>query len=393
MSGLLEFPPSTLPPDALSHPYAVFAIRKVDVESALPKDIPLNAVLHFIPKLRECVLPVPFIGGLPKSLATVALRAPYVGINIESRDISALGLKWVMKRLLQAAGRVHPRTLFLTQPSVGVAVTIYRTWMALELPAAGVKNLVTHILTRLMMGPPVAIWEMNLIWASFPHDSDIIREMGMNSLRSHLNFNQSPSDTAALTDWYNVDSARRNFSHSIGRYFPGICLDREQAVRERINNLYLKTKQKEIAEAARHDKGKRQEEQKTRGTAEKVKNLLNQDGTREASPDEKRKRRKEYCKALESRLRRARSDDSIRSVETAIWDPKGSTETARPSKQKPLSLSTQCALLAQAERNHEAAVSRGRLWKRTDSASILTAENLTELNKVSLSDTKSATSN
>jgi hypothetical protein len=74
MSYLLQFPPSTLPDKILGPPFVIFGINGVSVVDKLPARSPLNAVLHFIPKLAQYVLPAP--ENLPPDVAQGALRTP-----------------------------------------------------------------------------------------------------------------------------------------------------------------------------------------------------------------------------------------------------------------------------------------------------------------------------
>jgi hypothetical protein len=59
MAYLLEFPPSMLPDDIRKPPYIIFGIKGESVVAMLPKLIPLNAVLRFIPNLAQYVVPAP----------------------------------------------------------------------------------------------------------------------------------------------------------------------------------------------------------------------------------------------------------------------------------------------------------------------------------------------
>ncbi|KAH9883085.1 hypothetical protein J1614_000455 [Plenodomus biglobosus] len=385
MSNLLDFPPTTLPPNARSPPYIVFAICSIDVVHELPSQIPLNAALHFIPKLKDWILPTPSTATLPKRLARVALRSPFVGINIQSDGVSAVGLKWVMKKVLQVSGLAHPKTLFLTQPSVGVAVAIYRTWIALELPIAGIANLLTHIQSRLMIGPPVANWEMNIIWHSFPHDSAITREMGMNSIRAHLNCEYAPSDTASLLEWYMLDDERRRFIHSISPCFPDVLAEHEQRQATKAQGYKVGLNARDSMEVGKRESVNSSAKKKARDAVEKMNAMLGKNETRRVSPREMRERHREDSKALQARLNRTRSDASIRSVETAIWDPpqssrqtasNGASDNESPSLLAKLSIAPQAQ---EAEHNGMEARGRGRQRTWKDPVPLLSAKELAEV--------------
>jgi hypothetical protein len=109
MSYLLEFPHSTLPDKSPAPPFIEFAINGVNVVGKLPSRIPLTAVLHFIPKLSEYVLPAP--RNLPADLAQEALLIPRVGIEIRL-DIDAGSLQRIVLKVLQSAGGAVPKNLF-----------------------------------------------------------------------------------------------------------------------------------------------------------------------------------------------------------------------------------------------------------------------------------------
>lgn len=315
MSYLLDFPTGSLPRHIRSPPYVVFAIRGQDIVADLPPRVPLNVVLHFAPKLKQWVLPPPSITSLPRSVARVALRTPYIGVDILSDNIDVLGLGWILCRMLQASGLAHPISLFRAYPTILVSVSIYKTWLALDLPVAGIQNLHTHIQTRLMLGPAVTLLEIMAIWKDFPHTSEIVRAMGLNFIRSHIDLDYSHREFSAIRDWYLQSAERCRFFKSLEDQFPAFGEAQDKVFEVAAQKLATSNAKKTIA-------GKRAEE-----TAERIKKLMEKTGTRKVSPEERKERQAKDGAAMQTRLRRTKSDESLRSVETVIWDPPTQSET------------------------------------------------------------------
>ncbi|KAF2855266.1 hypothetical protein T440DRAFT_539454 [Plenodomus tracheiphilus IPT5] len=322
MSNLLEFPPSKIPYNARSPPYVIFAIWNENIAQQLPPQIPLNTVLHFIPKLKDWLLPAPTTRNLPQTLAWQSLRTPYIGINILSDNITAIGLKWMARQKQDRSSPSDPTTLFLTPPSLIIAVSIYRTWTALELPPAGVANLLLYMQSQLTIGSPISSYEMNLIWSFLPHDCIIVRKTGLNPLHPHRNSEYASSDTTALLHRYHVNDERRALSTSNLHYFLDMYTAQNQAAKHNAGK-----KRFTIAEMMEIGRGQRQTTKdtvckKARRVKEKTETLRERSGTRSISPGEEEERYEKDGIAMQTRLRRVRSDDSMRSVETAVWSPR-----------------------------------------------------------------------
>lgn len=217
MAYLLEFPPSTLPDNIRAPPYVIFGINGISVVNQLPKLIPLNAVLYFVPKLAQYVLLAP--ENLPADAAQGVLRTPFVGIDV-LLDIGIAAFQRIIMRVLQSAGMAVPKHQLHLPPTTITSTSIRKTWLLLELPTAGLDGLRIHVQTRLMMGPSVTFTEMKELWAAFPSDSDMLRVMTVNFVQSHLAFNYTMEEFSSIRRWYNMDKERHLVFTAAEEQFP-----------------------------------------------------------------------------------------------------------------------------------------------------------------------------
>lgn len=201
MSYMLDFPSGSLPSSLDTPPYVVFGINGTDITAMLPPRIPQNLVMHFAPALRKWVLPAPKLACLPLCFARKALRTPYVGIDIRAR-VDAVGLRWVIKRMLHL-GCVRSNTLaFSALPDLEASVAIHNAWLTLELPIEGLRNLHTHIQAQLMLGaPPASLWDMRILWNTFPQASDIVQAMGSNFVQTCTDTGYRPQESLDIQAW------------------------------------------------------------------------------------------------------------------------------------------------------------------------------------------------
>jgi hypothetical protein len=276
MSYPLEFPPGPLPPNALSSPYAVVGIWGTDVTHLLPPKIPLNLALHFMPKLQQWVLPAPAPSSLPWPLARRALRSTKIGIDILHDGAESEGLAWITSKILQLARIDYPKSLVLINTTLDTATSIYKTWLALDLPLAGVTILQQHCMSKLMLGPAVTLPQIQRFWNTFPHNCEVVREMGANFVRSYLDFMYMTSEFSQIQDWYLQSSERRVF----------------------------------------------------------FKKLLGKEGTSKSEVKESKEREIKDGVGLRTKIQKMRSDESMRSVETVVWNPlgEGEEESKAPKK-------------------------------------------------------------
>jgi hypothetical protein len=305
---MLEFPPHPLPPNVNSPPYVLFGINGSECFTDLPDKIPLELVLHFAPRLREWLLPAPT--DLPKESVNIEFLTPYIGIDIQHSAVTVDGLSWIIKRMLQLSGRPVPKETFDTTTfSLPICLSIHRTWAALDLPPAGLDSLRTHILMRLMFGPPVTLMDMRIIWDSFPHTNSIVREMAVNYMRAHARMLYSHEEYAEKREWSGKSKERRR------------CFKEwEKLVPEFGTRIDVQRKLASYEEKA-YGKGTGKEEE---GDSEVVvpigPEILEMGATKRVSLRERKTRERNDVNALQQRLSRVRSGESLRSVETVIWD-------------------------------------------------------------------------
>ncbi|KAJ4369730.1 hypothetical protein N0V83_005493 [Neocucurbitaria cava] len=298
MSYLLEFPPSALPHNVHSEPYVGIAIRGEAVD--LPPRIPLAMVLYFAPKLKQWMLAPRSTATLPKPLVGYALCTPTIGIDITSEDIDEVGLGWIVTRMLTATGLVQQKELFPTHCSRVSAISIYKSWLALDLPVGGMQGLHLHLRTGLMTGSAVTLSTMKVIWETFPQDSPIVGAMGANFIRSHIEGEYTAAQSSMIQGWYQESVERREFFKSIQHQVPKL---------DEVQNLIDRA-------AVPADKGR----------AARIKAVLERVETRRMNAEEKKEREVRDTAGMRSHLRRVRSDESVRSVDTVIWDPPAQTE-------------------------------------------------------------------
>ncbi|EAT91149.1 hypothetical protein HBI56_018370 [Parastagonospora nodorum] len=219
MSYLLEFPPTTLPlpDDVRQPPYVIFAINNVSMVEKLPSRIPLKAVVHFIPKLAQYVLPVP--EDLPADVAKGVLRTPYVGIDI-ALDIGIASFQRIILKVLQSAGMAVPKHQLQLPTTTITSVSIRKSWLLLELHPAGLDALMIHLQTRLINGSPVTLVEIQALWAHFPSNSEMLRLMAINFVQSQVDFHYHREDFNKIRSWYLMSRERRSVFQAAEALFP-----------------------------------------------------------------------------------------------------------------------------------------------------------------------------
>lgn len=321
MSQLIDFPKSTIPHDARSSVIALFGIRGLDITADLPPQIPLTVVLHFAPKLKQWVLLPPLTFCLPSAIVRLQLRSPHIGIDIQSDDVKAPGLKWIIVKMLQVAGLPRTKELFLSRPGILTCISIYRTWLALDLPVAGTQNLRTYIQTQLMSCPAVTLLEIDALWNAFPRDSDIMRLVGLNFINSHINFDYSHLEFLAIREWYLQSEEQSRFFRSLEDHFLTAGAMQGTGYKASGARITMDDKDQVKAETSKTKRLGSATAQKALETCTKLKRLLEKSGTRTVSLEEKEQRQAKDGEAMRSRLRKTKSDDSIRSVETVVWNP------------------------------------------------------------------------
>jgi len=308
MSYMLEFPPTLpLPAGARSPPYVLFGIKDIDYFHELPSKIPLALVLHLAPTLRQHILPTP---DLSTSATYLALRTPYVGINILA-DIDIIGLRWIITRMLQVGGVPIDRGAFLTKPSILSSISIHKAWMALGLPPAGTQGLHVHLQTELALGDAVSIKEMQAIWATFPNTSPIVLEMGLNFVRSHINFRYAHGEFSAMRKWFLATWDRCNFFRSLESRFPEFAQVQTTIVKAASKRVNAKNGTVIPQRVRRND-------------------VMERAKTWNKKNEEHKKPERRESSAARRRMERMKSDDSLSSVETAIWDPPAGMSTSDP---------------------------------------------------------------
>jgi hypothetical protein len=330
MSYLLEFPPKPFPPGIRSPPYVIFNMDSVDISNELPQDIPLAMVLHFAPKMKDWVYPPP--GELPRALFSHVLRKEPMGINIPVK-IDTGALSFIVSKMMQVSGIAWKPEYFVTHPKLLVSIRTVEAWRALGLPEEGIRSLQMHIHTSLMMGGPVSLGEMNALWNSYSTSELVLREMAQNFIRAHLDFAYKMEEYRAIQAWIQCDNERK-------KYFAGFDGYNKIPVFSEGQTKVLKADVEKSMAAPRMLKrgGTVIADTKT-GIAGKSYEILYKAGTEKVSPQERREREQQDVEEMRRKLRRLKSDESIRSVDTVIYNPQPTPpkqeEEVQPRNERP----------------------------------------------------------
>lgn len=307
MSYMIDFPPHCLPADIRSPPYVIFGIQGEDVSSELPSNIPLTMVLHFAPKMKTWVFPLPT--RLTPFVWRLVLWKPFVGINI-LEPISAAALLFIVNRMLQTAGLAWQKDNFYSYPGIVFSVDVLKAWRVLELPPSGIQSLETHLLSRCMMGPPVMLKDIQGLWSAFPVTSPILREMAHNFIRAHVNFEYALEETNAIKNWIRGTKERRDFFRQFENQYKDYSEGR---------TILAKTTEGGSTTALASSKREAVGLSAAAPVAVKVSEIIERNRTRRVTPQERKAREKRDAEELKNRLRRLKSDDTIRTV---IYDPR-----------------------------------------------------------------------
>lgn len=323
MSLILDFPPSApLPSGINSPPYVVFGIHGNDITSSLPPLIPLKVVLYFAPALRKWVLPAPDPTYLPRLDAEQAIRTPYVGIDIQA-SVEAEGLHCIVARMLHLSGRKTPKESFSLYPDLTTSLAIHKTWLALELPKEGLLSLHTYIHAQLMLSsPPVGVWDMRMLWDAFPHDSGVVWAMGLNFMEGLVGLEYKIHESLEILMW--LQSTRELFAffqalQAASPRYTGVALEHPFMADEKENILVSGD------QTVRKSTGKAKKSAVTKDPAARVV-IMERGFTKNVSLREREERQITDLQAMQSRLRKHMSNDSLRSVDTAFWDPEETAE-------------------------------------------------------------------
>ena len=333
MSHLLQLPRSHhLPSDLRAAPYVVFGINGCLVSSSLPPQIPLNLVLHFAPTLRQWVLPAPNLADLPPSDRLQHLHTPCVGIDIRA-PIDSEGLHWVIVCMLHHGGCQIPKEMLGTHPDLTTSLAIHNTWLALELPFEGLQALHTHIHVQLMLSTDsVSLHDMRLLWNTFPHDGAIVKAMGKRFKTAYVRMNYRVRESHEIMAWFNSTPELYEFFLGLEAQPPeprswGPTTTPSAGKKRRTRNTAVgfETVGKKAGSAI---KGAIEQ---GNGVKEDIRERA---VTKAVSPRQKQEREDADRKALAARMRRIRSDDSLRSIDTVIWHTESSSDAGKAEEEK-----------------------------------------------------------
>ena len=230
-------------------------------------------------------------------------------------------------RMLHLSGTYLPKEAFSVRPNLMSSLAIHNAWLALDLPFEGLRNLHTHIHAQLMLSsPPVSLWGMRMLWDSFPHDSQIVRAMGLNFVEGHVNLEYKVNEFMEILAW--LQSTPELYA------FFKILQNAVQKHKESIFEIVPAAEQKEKTVGTGYQTTERKAGKKINEVVAKEAPIIERGVTREVSLQKRQEREESDYEALKWRLRRVESDDSLRSVDTAIWDPQTPKEKDEDEKRK-----------------------------------------------------------
>lgn len=160
---------------------------------------------------------------------------------------------------------------------------------------------------------------MNLLWDAFPAGSEIIKAMGLNFIRGHVNLEYTASQSLEIIAWFQSTPERYALFNSLRYAMPEVTEPEVETVTIAAEEAKKISGCKMIGKKV----GKSMKKMVYGESANEVRDvgIMERGATRKVSLQEKQEREASDFEALRQRLRRARSDDSLRSVETAIWNP------------------------------------------------------------------------
>jgi hypothetical protein len=262
-------------------------------------------LLHFAPKMRHWVLP-------PLEL----LGPEYVGINI-LKPVSAPGLRYIVNRMCQLVGLPLPN--FDTYPKTLESTMIMHAWEMLELPMTGVQSLEIHLIMRLMFGEPVRCIELRAMWAAFPMTSNVCLEAAHNFIRSHLESGYRSGgankfgEFHAIQDWIKEDNERKAFFRELNnQYQLGDGGEISMVKVDKTNEATATELEKETA--------------LLKESVDKNHEILVRGRTLRLSNKERNEWVEKDRTELKYRLRRLKSDDTLRSLDVENSDAESENE-------------------------------------------------------------------
>ncbi|KAF9701196.1 hypothetical protein EKO04_000260 [Ascochyta lentis] len=327
MSHLLAFPPSPLPPNLTSPPYAIIGLNGTDLTRHLPRHIPLNLLLHFAPTLRPWILPPPHLAALPHSATHRALLSPSVGLDIHL-PIQPAGLQCIIMSMLHASGvRVRGRQFDSLAPDVPTSLAIRDAWCALRLPGLGLQGLRVHVAAQMLMcevevgegreRQALGCWDSSELVEGWGVVKECVAEEKVKDGRGRSE-GVGGGGGAAFPYTGNLGVPRKE----------EVIAKRGDVKAGSLSSENKKMKEPPVHtgyQTIRRKAGKLFNPTVTAQTGKQA-CIMEQQATRHVSPQERQAREERDFAAMKRRLRRTRSDDSLRSVDTAVWDPQMSGE-------------------------------------------------------------------
>jgi hypothetical protein len=205
--------------------------------------------------------------------------------------------------MLQRSGALKQELVHI-HPNLATSLAIQHAWRVLGLPDEGLRGLHVHIHTQLLMNSSaVSLWDMQMLWSAFPAGSEIVRAMGGNWVRAWVRGEYGGEEATEMESWFLSSRELRDFFISLQN------IEMRQDAEEKEETTTL-TANHTISKTAKPNNP--------------PVNIMYRTQTRKVTPQERKAREALDFAALRTRLRRTRSDDSLRSVETVIWDPLGS---------------------------------------------------------------------
>ena len=229
-----------------------------------------------------------------------------MGINIPDPAITPAALAIILNRMLQLSGTpLRKETFNIPTLSLQLHMSVYQAWLALSLPAQGAAGVRACIINLLIYGRPLTLFEIKSLWSTFQDDAEVSRHMWLNYMRAFARGAYTYEEQRVIRYWILSDRARNAGVEGLEAVCPGY--------RARIRGMFN-------GDGVVKERGGKEREEEEGVVGRKLE-ILEKSGTKRVSAAERKKRERDDAEAMRRRLGRVRSDESIRSVETVVWDP------------------------------------------------------------------------
>jgi hypothetical protein len=229
--------------------------------------------------------------------------------------VDADAFSWIIKAMLQAAGVAQPSEKIMVIPTFKQLITIHSSWLVLGLPEAGIYNLDLNMYMRLNEDRVfLQRQEMKAVWENYPHSGKVVSAMAHSFFRGVINLMYEHKQVSAIVYFW-LDS-NESF-----RYYRKLKEQYGQAYEDASSTISRARNKKTVQGSTSNEAAA---VYCARIAAAGSSTLEPDTSGSPSSPEKKKLVVTNKLGSPQPALRKVESDDSIDSIETAIWSPKGS---------------------------------------------------------------------